>query len=92
MFDPSFRTYFLDETGRPLDIFELRERIYGGKNAPVPGYDLNGSDGLQDIYIQSFVKPALTNITTWSDNSMDRRNGKSLQTRKPLTGFRRFGR
>lgn len=35
VFDPSFRTYFLDETGRPLDIFELRA-IYGGKNAPVP--------------------------------------------------------
>ena len=84
VFDPSCRTYFLDETGRPLDIFELREQFMEEKTPRFPGYDLNGSDGLQDIYIQSFVKPALTNITTWSDNSMDRRNGKSLQTRKPF--------
>lgn len=27
---------------------------------------------------------ALTNITTWGDNSMDRRNGKTLQARKPF--------
>ena len=64
VFDPSFRTYFLDETGRPLDIFELREQFMEEKTPRFPGYDLNGSDGLQDIYIQSFVKPALTNITT----------------------------
>lgn len=84
VFDPSFHTYFLDETGRPLDIFALRELMMEGKTPRFPGYDLNGSDGLQDIYIQSFVKPALTNITTWSDNSMDRRNGKTLQKRKPF--------
>lgn len=84
VFDPSFHTYFLDETGRPLDIFELREQFMEGKTPRFPGYHLNGSDGLQEVYIQSFVKPALTHITTWSDNSMDRRNGKSLQARKPF--------
>lgn len=64
VFDPSFRTYFLDKTGRPLDIFELREQFMEEKTPRFPGYDLNGSDGLQDIYIQAFVKAALTYITT----------------------------
>lgn len=82
VFDPSFHTYFLDETDRPLDIFELREQFLEGKTPRFPGYDLNGSDGLQDIYIQSFVKPALTHITTWSDNSMDQRNGMLMRHRK----------
>ena len=82
VFDPSLHTYFLDETGRPLDIFELREQFMEGKTPRFPGYDLNGSDGLQDIYIQSFVKPALTNISTWNDNSMDQRNGMLMQHRK----------
>lgn len=81
LFDPSLHTYFFDEADRPLDAFELRELMMEGRTPRFPGYDLNGSDGLQDIYIQSFVRPALTHITTWN-NSIDKRNVKAFQDRQ----------
>ena len=87
VFDPSFRTYFLDETGRPLDIFELREQFMEEKR---PGSPVMISTGRTAYRI--FTSNRLSNridqyyhLERQLDGSKD---GKSLQTRKPLTGFR----
>ncbi len=82
MFDPSFGCWFSDESNNPLDIFEVRELFLSNKEPVIHGYNFNGTDKCKDVYINSFLKCCMSNLSTWQDNSLDRRDSKSFSKRK----------
>jgi len=69
--DPSFNTYFTDEQGNLLNVYELRNLFLADKMPVMKGYSFNGKDRCRKQYINYFIKQCLTNISTWHDNSMD---------------------
>lgn len=81
-FDPSFGCWFSDEGGNPLDIFEVREMFLQGFEPVVNGYNFNGTEECFDVYMNGFLKYCISNLSTWKDNSMDRRTAKSYSGRK----------
>lgn len=81
-FDPSFGCWFSDEKGEPISIVEMRE-MFIHKNEPiVNGYNFNGANECLDVYINGFLKLCISNLSTWHDNSMDRRNNRNIQNKK----------
>lgn len=80
--DPSFNTYFTDDSGAALNVFKLRELMLSGKKPHAVGYNFNGTKECEDIYITYFIGLGLTNIATWNDNSNDRRNEANMYYRK----------
>ncbi len=85
VFDPSFHTYFTDDNGNILSVFELRLLMVEGKQPIMHGYSFNGTQECQDVYMNMFVKQTLSNITTWEDNSEDRRNKYLPKNRKKFS-------
>lgn len=81
-FDPSFGCYFTDENGSLLDVFEIRDLFIGGREPTVCGYNFNGTTECFDVYMNGFLKYCISNVCTWTDNSPDRRNGKSFSKKK----------
>lgn len=81
-FDPSFGCWFTDEKGTLLDIFEIRELFLQDKEPKVMGYSFNGKQENFDVYMNSFLKLCISNLSTWADNSADRRSEKSFSGRK----------
>ena len=69
--DPSFNTYFTDESGNALNVYELRNLFLENKMPEIKGYNFNETDRCRNEYINYFIKQCLTNIATWHDNSMD---------------------
>ncbi len=82
MFDPSFGCWFSDENDVPVDIFEMREMFMQGVEPVVHGYDFNGTQRAFDSYINGFLKNCISTLTTWNDNSMEKRDIKSIYFRK----------
>lgn len=82
VFDPSFGCWFADQNGKPIDIFEMREMFLQGEEPTVIGYNLNGTAECFDVYINAFIKCCISNLSTWCDNSMNRRNTKKLPEKK----------
>jgi len=83
VFDPSFHTYFTDDdSGNTLSVFELQTMLADGKQPVMHGYSFNGTQECRDVYMNRFVKQPLANITTWDDNSDDRRNSCIWKKRK----------
>lgn len=80
--DPSFNCYLANDSGRILDIFELRELYLSGKTPQPIGYSFNGIKECVDVYLKYFLGITLTNLTTWSDNSNDRRTETVIWNRK----------
>lgn len=76
LFDPSFNCWF-SENGRLLNVWELRDLFLAGKEPEIQNYSFNRTDRCKDIYKEGFIKQNLTNITTWQDNSMERRGYKA---------------
>lgn len=85
VFDPSFHTYFEDEAHAPLSVLELRELMRKGREPSFPGYALNGSPDLQDVYIHAFVRSNLGSLSTWRDNSPAGRASKNPMKRKAFS-------
>ena len=85
-FDPSFGCRFSDEKGKPIDAFEMREIFLQGREPVISGYNFNGTTECLDVYINGFLKLCLSNLSTWKDNSMERRNTKNLNKRKMFNG------
>lgn len=81
-FDPSFGCYFTDESKNPISLFEMREIFLDGKAPVVNGYNFNGTDECIDIYVNGFEKFNLSNLSTWQDNSMERRTQKKIDNKK----------
>lgn len=77
VFDPSFHTCFEDEAHAPLSILELRELMRAGRKPGVPGYTLNGSTDLQDVYIHAFVRSNPGSLSAWLDNAPDEKNSQN---------------
>lgn len=85
-FDPSFGCWFADKNGNPLDIFEMRELFLQGDEPVVNGYNFNGTTKCLDVYINAFLKGCISNLSTWRDNSMDRRDTKKMPDKKKFNG------
>lgn len=85
-FDPSFGCWFADADGNPIDIFEIREMFLQDIEPVVNGYNFNGTNECLDVYINAFLKLCISNLSTWRDNSMDRRNSKKLTEKKMFNG------
>lgn len=81
-FDPSFGCWFADKNGNPVDIFEMREMFLKDDEPIVNGYNFNGTTECLDVYVNAFLKGCISNISTWQDNSMDRRDKKKMQNKK----------
>lgn len=81
-FDPSFGCWFTDEEGNLLDIFEIRELFLDNKEPIVKGYSFNGAQKNFDVYINCFMKLCISNLSTWADNSSDRRSEDNFSGRK----------
>lgn len=75
LFDPSFNCWFSKE-GEPLNAWTLRDLFLAGGEPVLEGYTFNRTDKCREVYLLAFVKQNLTNLTTWQDNSMDRRGYK----------------
>ena len=84
-FDPSFGCWFTDEEGELLDIFEIRELFLENKEPVVKGYSFNGKQENFDVYMNSFLKFCVSNISTWADNSTDRRSENTFSGRKQFS-------
>lgn len=82
VFDPSFGCWFADKSGKPIDIFEMREMFLQGVEPTINGYNFNGTTECLNEYMSGFLKLCISNLSTWSDNSMDRRNTKKLPEKK----------
>ena len=80
--DPSFNTYFTDESGNILNIFGLRELKLQGKEPIANGYSFNKTQQAKDIYLKYFIGNGLARISTWNDNSNDGRKTKNMGKRK----------
>lgn len=75
IFDPSFDSWFT-RNGVLLNAVELRQMFLDGEEPTLAHYSFNGTDRCKDIYVKGFVRQLLTNLSTWSDNTMDRRGYK----------------
>lgn len=84
-FDPSFGCWFTDEEGELLDIFEIRELFLENKEPVVKGYSFNGKQENFDVYMNSFLKFCISNLSTWADNSNDRRSENTFSGRKQFS-------
>ena len=84
-FDPSFGCWFTDEEGELLDIFEIRELFLENKEPVVKGYSFNGKHENFDVYMNSFLKFCVSNLSTWADNSNDRRSENTFSGRKQFS-------
>ena len=84
-FDPSFGCWFTDEKGELLDIFEIRELFLENKEPVVKGYSFNGKQENFDVYMNSFLKFCVSNLSTWADNSTDRRSENTFSGRKQFS-------
>jgi len=84
-FDPSFGCWFTDEEGELLDIFEIRELFLENKEPVVKGYSFNGKQENFDVYMNSFLKFCISNLSTWADNSTDRRSENTFSGRKQFS-------
>ena len=84
-FDPSFGCWFTDEEGELLDIFEIRELFLENKEPVVKGYSFNGKQENFDVYMNSFLKFCVSNLSTWADNSTDRRSENTFSGRKQFS-------
>ncbi len=84
-FDPSFGCRFSDENGNPLGLFEIRDMFIDGKEPTVVGYNFNGTQECFDVYMNSFLKNCMSNLSTWSDNSMDKRDTENRNKRKAFS-------
>ncbi len=81
-FDPSFGCWFTDKSGNMIDLFEIRNMFIAGEIPVVNGYNFNGTTECIDIYTDCFLKLCLSNLSTWNDNSMERRTGKKWKHKK----------
>lgn len=81
-FDPSFGCWFSDKSGNPVDIFEIREMFLLDAEPVVNGYNFNGTTECINVYMNGFLKGCISNLSTWCDNSMDRRYKKKLPDKK----------
>ena len=84
-FDPSFGCWFTDKEGELLDIFEIRELFLENKEPVVKGYSFNGKQENFDVYMNSFLKFCISNLSTWADNSTDRRSENTFSGRKQFS-------
>ena len=82
VFDPSFGCWFSNSNGTPIDIFEMRELFLKNIEPTVNGYNFNGTNECFDVYVNSFLKLCISNLTTWQDNSTDRRTKRKLSKKK----------
>lgn len=82
VFDPSFGCWFSDAKGEPIDILEMRELFLQDKEPVVHGYNFNSSERGLEAYVNGFLKLCISNLSTWEDNSQDKRESKSFSKRK----------
>lgn len=82
LLDPSFNTYFTDNSNNVLNAAELRSYFIDGKEPVIHGYNFNGTTECIDVYKEVFIKSALTKLTTWHDNSDIGRNTTDFDKRK----------
>lgn len=82
LLDPSFNTYFTDEAGNVLNVFELRDRYLNMQEPIICGYNFNGTTKAIDVYKVLFIKSCMANISTWHDNTDSFRNSRNFSKRK----------
>lgn len=81
-FDPSFGCWFSDDKGQYVGIFEIRDMFINGLEPVVHGYNFNGTEECFDAYINGFMKYCISNLSTWADNSTDKRDESNFSGRK----------
>lgn len=81
-FDPSFGCWFTDKNGNLINAFEMRDIFLSCGEPVVKNYCFNGTTECFDIYKNCFLKLCLSNLSTWNDNSMERRTGKKWKGKK----------
>lgn len=74
MLDPSFGLYMTDETGRALDLMEIRENYTRKKPPVIARYNLNGSKFFRDKYLSCFLMPCSFEFSLWRGNAPELRN------------------
>lgn len=82
IFDPSFGCRFSDKSGNPMGCLEMREMFLQGDEPVINGYNFNNTTECFNEYVGGFLKLCVSNFSTWSDNSIDRRNTKKISDRK----------
>ena len=82
IFDPSFGCWFSDKNGNPIGALEMREMFLQGDEPMINGYNFNGTTECLDEYMSGFLKLCVSNLSTWPDNSMDKRDTKKIPDRK----------
>ncbi len=87
VFDPSFGCWFSDENGKPIDIFEMRDLFLQGKEPVLQNYNFNGTTNCREVYVNAFLKLCVSNLSTWDDNSMNRRNVKKFPGKKEFNAM-----
>lgn len=80
--DPSFGCWFSDTDNRPIDVLAMRDLFLQNKEPVIHNYNFNGTTDCMDVYVNAFLKCCLTNLSTWQDNSADRRDTKKMADRK----------
>ncbi len=75
LFDPSFNCWFTKD-GEPQSVWELKSAYLNGENPILENYSFNHTDKCRTVYIEGFIKQNLTGLSTWHDNSMDKRGYK----------------
>ena len=86
IFDPSFGCWFSDKNGNPIDGLEMREMFLQGDEPTINGYNFNGTTECLDEYMSGFLKLCVSNLSTWRDNSMERRDKKNMLDKKKFNG------
>lgn len=81
-FDPSFGCWFSNENGSPVGLYEIRDMFINGQEPVVNGYNFNGTQECFDVYMNGFLKHNISNLSTWNDNSMEKRDTENRYKRK----------
>jgi len=78
MLDPSFDLYLTDETGRALDLMEVRERYTRNQPLEIARYNLNGDQFFRDKYLPTFLMPCAFEFSIWRGNAPEMRNAERM--------------
>ena len=73
MLDPSFDSYITDETGKALNLAEIRSRLVQDEALRLGRYSFNGGQFFKENYMTFFVYPALFEFQIWMGNSEEQR-------------------
>jgi|GEM_PF-3441454 len=78
MLDPSFDSYITDDTGKALNLAEIRSRFVRNEALYLGRYSFNGSQFFKENYMTFFVYPALFVFEIWMGNREEQRKQNAV--------------